>query len=180
MANEIQHVHDTTGSTLYAVVYNASGQIWDTTGTPAFETINVTKWQSGDFAISVDEDVASSYLYLGDFPAAITAGQYTVMVYQKLGGQHEPSDTLLGSAKVAWNGSAEVYADTVLSEITEAADIPATPTIREAIMLLYMAVRNANEATDDARSIKNSAGSEVLTAAMSDDGTTFDQGKLGD
>ena len=71
-------------------------------------------------------------------------------------------------------------ADTVLAEITDATDIPATPTLREAITLLYMAVRNANEATATARSVKNSAGSEVLTATMSDDGTTFSQGKLGD
>ena len=71
-------------------------------------------------------------------------------------------------------------ADTVLAEITDATDIPATPTLREAITLLYMAVRNANEATATARSIKNNAGSEVLTAVMSDDGTTFSQGKLGD
>jgi len=66
-----------------------------------------------------------------------------------------------------------------LSEITGAADIPATPTLKQAIMLLYMYVRNAGQATSAERRVMNDAGTEVLDAAMSDDGTTFDQGELG-
>ena len=67
-----------------------------------------------------------------------------------------------------------------LAEITGAADIPAAPSIEKAIALLYMWLRNATQDTATERRILNDAGTEVLDATMSDDGTTFDQGKLGD
>lgn len=68
----------------------------------------------------------------------------------------------------------------VLSEITGSSDIPAEPTVAEALMLLYMWLRNNTQDTSSERRILNDAGTEVLDAAMSDDGTTFQQGKLGD
>lgn len=82
--------------------------------------------------------------------------------------------------------AADILADTnslndgTLSEITGAADIPATPTIAQAIALLYMAIRNNTQVTATERRILNDAGTEVLDATISDDGTTFQQGKLGD
>lgn len=69
--------------------------------------------------------------------------------------------------------------DTVLAEITSETDIPATPTLRQAITLLYMWLRNDSQATATSRSVLNSAGSEILKATASDNGTTFSQGKLG-
>jgi len=54
----------------------------------------------------------------------------------------------------------------------------ASPTFEDAIMLLYMAIRNANTATATARAVKNDAGTQIASAVMSDNGTTFDQGKL--
>jgi hypothetical protein len=67
-----------------------------------------------------------------------------------------------------------------LTELTAAADIPATPSIENAVMLLYMMARNDSSATATERRVKNDVGTEVLDATMSDDGTTFTQGKLGD
>jgi len=61
----------------------------------------------------------------------------------------------------------------------EPASWPATPTFQEAIMLLYMALRNASTATATERTVKNDAGVTVVSATMSDDSTTFNQGKLG-
>ncbi len=69
--------------------------------------------------------------------------------------------------------------DTVLAEITSATDIPITPTIRQAIMLVYMWLRNNTQATTTARSVVNNAGTEILKATMADSGTVFSQGKLG-
>jgi hypothetical protein len=59
-----------------------------------------------------------------------------------------------------------------------AADPGATPTIEKALMLLYMALRNAATATSAAATIKNDAGATVLTKALSDDSTTFTAGKV--
>ena len=70
--------------------------------------------------------------------------------------------------------------DTVLAEITAATDVPATPTARQALMLLYMMARNNSQATATERRVLNNAGTEILDATMSDDGTTFSAGQLGD
>ena len=72
-----------------------------------------------------------------------------------------------------------IVVDPILSEITGASDIPSTPTIQQALMLLYQWLRNDTQSTASERRILNDAGTEVLDATMSDDGTTFSQGKLG-
>jgi hypothetical protein len=59
----------------------------------------------------------------------------------------------------------------VMAELT---GIPtATPTIAQALSLLFMALRNAHTSTASVETIKNDAGSAIATAALSDDGTTF-------
>jgi hypothetical protein len=74
------------------------------------------------------------------------------------------------------------YITAALPELTGASDIPATPTIPQALMLLYMRERNNTQVvkTPAERRIFNDAGTEILDAEMSDDGTTFSQGKLTD
>jgi len=58
------------------------------------------------------------------------------------------------------------------------ADPGATPTIKEAITLLYSQLRNAETVTSTERTIKNDAGATILTQALSDDGTTFTKEKV--
>jgi len=79
--------------------------------------------------------------------------------------------TIVDSISAAITGS--------LSEITGASDAPATPTIKQALMLLYMWLRNNTQVTSAERRLKNDAGTTVLEAEHSDDDTTYDQGKLG-
>lgn len=62
-----------------------------------------------------------------------------------------------------------------LAELT--GDPGATPAVKDAVMLLYMALRNKRDTTASDDEIHNSAGSVVLTAAVSDDGTTFTKAK---
>lgn len=69
--------------------------------------------------------------------------------------------------------------DTALSEISGASDVPAEPTLRQALMLLYMLARNACQATANERRVMNDDGTEVLDAATSDNNNVYDQGKLG-
>ena len=56
---------------------------------------------------------------------------------------------------------------------------PAQPSPREADMLHYMHLRNAGQSTTTTRRIKNDAGTTVAQGTMSEDGVTFDQGRLG-
>ncbi len=66
--------------------------------------------------------------------------------------------------------------DTAISELGVAAPT-ATPTIRTALMLLYMALRNERTTTATVDTIKNDAGTAICTASVSDDGTTFEHGE---
>lgn len=57
---------------------------------------------------------------------------------------------------------------------SELASIPsATPTIRQILMLLYMAIRNKRTASTSEEKIHNAAGTAIATAVVSDSGTTF-------
>ena len=63
--------------------------------------------------------------------------------------------------------------------LTELAADPGTnPQLGRALMLLYMALRNAETVTSSARTIKNNAGTTILTQTLSDDGTTFTKSKV--
>ena len=50
---------------------------------------------------------------------------------------------------------------------------PATPTMSQAVMLLYMAVRNQLTVTSAERAFYNDAGTKVSKKVLSDDGTTY-------
>lgn len=67
--------------------------------------------------------------------------------------------------------------DAISAELT--AEPGAEPTVREALMLLYMSLRNAETVTSTARTIKNNAGATIATATLNDDGTTFTKSNLG-
>lgn len=54
----------------------------------------------------------------------------------------------------------------------------ATPSVGAAIMLLYMALRNAHTSTSDTEAIKNDEGTSICTAALSDVAGTFTKGEF--
>ncbi len=58
--------------------------------------------------------------------------------------------------------------------ITELTGVPsATPTFEDAIMFLYMALRNRNTASSSQRTIQNDAGATIGTATLTDSGSVF-------
>jgi hypothetical protein len=67
--------------------------------------------------------------------------------------------------------------NTAISELGVAAPT-ATPTIRTALMLLYMGLRNRTTTTATEQTIQNDAGATIATAALSDDGTTMTKGEF--
>ncbi len=105
MAGEIQHNDDTTGITLYAVIRNVTGQVWNTTGTPAFETQVNANWVNGEYDIVMTETPAAGYFYVGDLPA-VDLENITIKIHQKVGGAHAVNDPEKGSIlQFMWNGS---------------------------------------------------------------------------
>lgn len=102
----------------------------------------------------------------------------------KIAAVHTPWDVIPDSTSgyVMLPQATGDYITAALPELTGASDIPATPTIPQALMLSYMRERNNTQVVKSPaeRRILNDAGVEILDAEMSDDGTTFQQGKLTD
>ena len=125
--------------------------------------------------------------YKATFPAGIVAGRYTCTLYQQGGGSPAIGDPTIGSTEpMYWTGSNEDQGSSVsvlallnATAIPELATLPGpTPTVFDALMLLYMSLRNAHTSTSSQESIKNDAGATITTATLSDDGTTYTKAKF--
>jgi hypothetical protein len=103
MAGELQYRHSATGATLYALLRNESGQVWNGS---AFETQVNANWTT--YAITLTETPASGYFYIGNMPAA-TAGVYHGEVYLRAGGTPAITDGRESYFdEFHWNGTAVV------------------------------------------------------------------------
>ena len=108
MANEVQFIYESTDSTLYFTLRNESGQMWNTGGTPNWESRTVANWD--DYDIQMSETPASGYMYLGDLPAIsgnMTARNLWADIYEQADTTGSPSisdDTLVGQMFGYWGG----------------------------------------------------------------------------
>ncbi len=55
---------------------------------------------------------------------------------------------------------------------------PATPTLKQAVMLPYMSARNKVDVTATTKEIHNDAGTVIAKKALSDDGTTYSEAEM--
>lgn len=185
MAGIIELTSGLSGNTCYAVINNASGQRWNGT---SFEVFNGANWSNYVNALTEDRNGGNGTgYYKGPFPSTIVAGRYTFTFYQQSGGSPTLGDATIGSGgPMYWTGTQEdqgsavtvlgLFNSTTMPELT---GIPAaTPTLYQAMMLLYMSLRNTHLATSVQESISNSAGSTITTATLSDNGTTYTKGKF--
>lgn len=74
------------------------------------------------------------------------------------------------------HAAADVLSQT-LSELAQAKP-SATPTLEQGIMLLYMAMRNAETQTASEYTVANDAGTVIAKSALSDDGTTVTKDEM--
>lgn len=93
----------TTGKTVYAIIFSAIGQAWNTSGTPAFEALTSAHWTQ--YAITLTEQATATGIYEGDFPSAIAAGSYGVIAYNQAGGSPATTDLPVGEEQIPWTGS---------------------------------------------------------------------------
>ncbi len=104
MSNEIEYAYP-TGKTLYALVMNSSGQVWNAS-TSAFVSPSAGSWTS--YAVAVTEQ-SSTGLYTGNFPIAITTpGTYKILVYAQFGGSAASTDGAIATGAIDWSGVAEM------------------------------------------------------------------------
>lgn len=167
-----------SGQALYSTIHNASGQLWNTSG-QAFENFNSAHW--GNYATSLTEQSPTGY-YVSAFPSQITAGKYTEVFYQQAGGSPATTDAVIGNTFIYWTGTVEeqgFYLGINGSTMPELNSVPpATPTIQQALMLLYMSLRNSHSATAIQETVANDAGTTIGTASLSDNGVTTTKGKF--
>jgi len=110
MADEIFDPLGIPDRTIYAVVFNPTGKVWNTSS-EEFETYATAN--RADYDIPLTEQGTSSGIYIGSFPSAITAsGTYQWVSYIQDGGTPSESDNRADSGEVDWTGSAAVGAGT--------------------------------------------------------------------
>ncbi len=92
----------TPGRTVYYMVFNRSGQIWNTV-TAAFESYSTANLSQ--YAITSTEQGTASSIYIGSFPTAIPAGAYSIAGKWQAGSSPSESDQTIGTEDFQWNGS---------------------------------------------------------------------------
>lgn len=89
-----------TGLTLYAMVRNEAGQVWNGS---SFEAWNASNWAT--YAIAMTEQTSSG-VYSVAVPAGInTAQRLSIVVYNQLGGSPAAGDEKYWQERSEWNGS---------------------------------------------------------------------------
>lgn len=110
MAGEIE-VKYQTAATVYALVRNKNGLIWNGS---AFEVYLTANYASYVIQL-VEQGVASGY-YTGTFPTTIIPGVYNIVAMLQTGGSPLETDRGLGEETFQWNGSSPApLSDTVTS-----------------------------------------------------------------
>jgi hypothetical protein len=101
MSNELRTTFQGGGATLYAVIRKLSDltQVWNGTALETFVNASIANYDIALTDRGGDE-------YSADMPAAITAGDYRIGVYEQAGGTPAITDLRLASYELHWDGSA--------------------------------------------------------------------------
>jgi hypothetical protein len=163
----------TTGLNAYALIRNATLQIWNGT---TFVTFNGANYAT--YVVAMAEQGATG-LYSCTFPAGISAaGVYYFSVHTYTSSPAN-GDAAVDRGFIDSGGSTEntvggVPAKILSSTLTELTGVPSsTPALTDALMFLFMALRNKR--TSDASTVKiyNAAGTLITTATQTDNGVTY-------
>ena len=101
MANELVISHP-TGATLYALLFDATGNVWNGS---AFTAPGSAAWT--DYDIAMTEVATATGVYRASMPAAV-AGVYGWVVRKQAGGTPAVGDIAVGVGRIEWNGTAEI------------------------------------------------------------------------
>jgi hypothetical protein len=100
MSHEISWRHTDTGVTLYVTIRSTARTYWNGAD---LEALTVANW--GDYDVALSETPASSYFYVGTFPAGAAVGFYWLDVFVQAGASPAISDTLTGTMAGYWDGA---------------------------------------------------------------------------
>jgi len=111
MAHEIQASY-ASGSTLYAIVRNRTGDVWWPSG-QGFETWGTGGRDAGDYAFPLIDKGGSRYV--GNLDEALAAGSYFAQWFVQAGAGPTDTDTVVGAQEILWTGTAELTATKLLA-----------------------------------------------------------------
>lgn len=155
----------------------------------ASDFVTGASFASGDVKISQDGGALSNTtnlpveISLGVYALALTAGEMSAArIFVTIIDQTGPKVWIDQSLQITTfgNASAEFGFDLSIGAIPElVAGVPtATPTLQEAAMLSYMALRNKYISTLTIVEIKNDAGATIAKATVSDNGAIYTREEL--
>lgn len=99
MADVIQIQHTSSGVTLYALIRDADGAVWNGSSFVSYVTANL-----GTYDLPMTEQGTASRFYSVAVPA-LAAGLYQVQVFQQAGGSPAESDAVVGTGAAEWDGT---------------------------------------------------------------------------
>ena len=100
MAAELQAIA-TTGRTVYFLIRNSTGSIWNGTAFEAYVTASY-----GNYDVVAPEQGTASGFYTAAFPTAITAGSYSIVAKIQSGGSPAEGDVTAAEGNFDWTGTA--------------------------------------------------------------------------
>ncbi len=100
MTREIQCSY-MTGRTVYFLVRDRTGQIWNGAAWEAYLTADYTT-----YSVSMTEQGSASSFYVGNFPTTIVPGIYSICAKEQKGGTVAESDPTIATGDYQWNGVA--------------------------------------------------------------------------
>ena len=121
MADEIFLMGYPSGSTIYALIRNSSGQIWNPT-LEEFEDFGTGSRSHTDYDIPLSDKEGG--MYVADFPSDIPANTsvgYRTIIYRQIGSSPASTDHVVGGSRIYWTGSAEA-ADSIEANVTAIAN----------------------------------------------------------
>ena len=99
MASELQTDY-TTGKTIYFLLRNSVGAIWNGVSFVAYATVNLA-----DYDILATEQGTASGYYAANMPVA-AAGVYYAVAKERAGGAPAEADLTVGTGVIQWDGTA--------------------------------------------------------------------------
>lgn len=109
MSKEITVVYSASNKTIYVVVFNKNGLVWNGVSFEIWNDSNIQAYAIGGDNNSYLTDTGGGFYY-GDFPTNITTeGKYIIKSFMQIDLSPQINDIYLGSGKILWDGTKEVF-----------------------------------------------------------------------
>ena len=155
MANEL-NIKYPGDKTLYAVVLNSTGKVYNTV-TTNFENPIDANWGQYDIAMAEAENTE---IYRGSMPT-VPAGAYNFLVHRQVGGSPAVLDTGVGIGNVEWDGTAVLSMYAIRGGIAGAGAIDFTYTLTSGVDGVPIADAHVWVTSDE-------AGNNVIASGTTD------------